>query len=67
MEKEGERGNIQGGGRKHVEMCFLGFFYLLIIKLEKAKKNSRKKYGKMLKLHYSVFLAVINKCVRSSA
>ena len=86
--REGEKENIQGRGRKHVGMCLLGFFYLLIIKLTsktkfenkygrsievrlphrfgKGKKKSRKKYGKILKLHYSVFLAVIDKRVGSS-
>ena len=38
----GEKGNIQGRGRKHVEMCFLGFFYLLITKLTPKMKERKR-------------------------
>ena len=44
---DGKKENIQGRGRKHVEMCFLGFFYLLIIKLtSKTKFENKYKIGR---------------------
>ena len=47
--REGKKENIQGRGRKHVEMCFLGFFYLLIIKLT-SKTKFENKYWKSIEV-----------------